>query len=155
MIFLFFASFLFGAAIAQDPVCLKMDFNREAVDSFDECYKLFLPKLSVKKYADHPELQPYRPTSRYFYSPTREGAACVESKANFKLDANSIIQAAVYFDYKDAGAWVSINVVNLDTNKDAHIWKYEQPAKWFMIEERVTAKVERAMVRNCVFCQLF
>lgn len=140
---------LMGIILAQQPVlpiCLKIDFNRERTDEFIECYAQFLAMLEVKKYDNHPEIEAYRPSSQFFYSPTAEGTACVESKANFQLDENSIIQAAVYVDFKDAGAYVSIIVVDLVKNKEAYIWTFSQPAKWLLVEKKITEKVSKAMV---------
>lgn len=134
-------------AVAQQPTCSKIDFNRATLSEFTECYQLFLPLLDVKKYAERPEIRPYRPTSLYYLSPSAEGLACLESKTNFQLDENSIVQAAIYVDFKDAGASLSINVIDLVQNVEAYVWKYERPTKWIFIEEKITKKLPRALVR--------
>lgn len=73
----------------------------------------------------------------------------MESEANFRLDEHSIIQAAIYVDYEDSGAFVTIIVVDLVENDEAYSWKYEQPAGWFMVEEKITKKLDQAMV--CIY----
>lgn len=135
-------------ALAQQiKTCSKVDFNREIVNEFSECFEQFLPVLGVKRYSDHSEIRPYRVASQFFLSPSNEGLACVESKDYFQLDENSIIQAAIHVDYKDAGAYVSIIVIDLMQNQEAYVWKYEQKAKWFMVEEKIAKKLPRALVR--------
>lgn len=133
----------------QLPVCAKIDFNRSNITQFRSCYEQYLPVLGSKEYVQHPEIRPYRNTSRFFLSPKIEGASCVESEANFRLDEHSIIQAAIYVDYEDSGAFVTIIVVDLVENDEAYSWKYEQPAGWFMVEEKITKKLDQAMV--CIY----
>lgn len=144
LIFLWLTAFT--ATGQKLPICAKIDFNRSNITQFRTCYEQYLPVLGAKEYSRHPEIQPYRNTSRYFLSPQIEGASCVESEDNFRLDENSIIQAAIHIDYADAGAFVTIIIVDLVTNDEAYMWRYEQAAKWFLVEERITKKLERAMV---------
>lgn len=143
-------SFLFcllHSAIGQSSkICSKIDFNRAVVNDFRECYQQFLPVLRIKKYADETGLQSYRPGTEFFLSPFVEGYSCVESVSVFQLDENSVIQAAVYLSFVDAGAFVRLIVVDLQENKEAISWRYEESADWFMVAEKVGMKINRAMV---------
>lgn len=127
-------------------ICSKIDFNRPAISDFRECYQQFLPVLKIKKYAEETEINPYRISSEFFLSPFVEGYSCVESVSVFQLNENSVIQAAVYLSFVDAGAFVRLIVVDLEQNKEALSWRYETSGDWFMVEQKINVKINRAMV---------
>lgn len=134
-------------AIGQtSKICSKIDFNRAVVSDFRECFQQFLPVLRIKKYSEETELQSYRPGTEFFLSPFVEGYSCVESVSVFQLDENSVIQAAVFLSFVDAGAFVRLIVVDLEENREALSWRYEKSTDWFMVEEKVGRKINRAMV---------
>lgn len=147
-IFLLIISFiLFEIVTGQSKVCSKIDFNRAAVNEFRECYQQFLPVLKTHKYSEQTAVTPYRWGTEFFLSPTVEGSSCLESVPVFKLDENSVIQAAIHLSFVDEGAFISIVVVDLIANNEAYTWKYQKSHKWFMVEEKITKKVPQAMVR--------
>lgn len=135
-------------SIQSVKICSKIDFNRASVVDFRECYQQFLPMLQIKKYANETNVRPFRPESKYFLTPFIEGYSCLESVSEFALNENSIIQAAIHLSYVDAGAFVRLIVVDLNENKEAIFWEYNKSKKWFMIEEKITMKIPRAMVRT-------
>lgn len=137
---------LLQSSAGQSKVCSKIDFNRAVINEFRECYQQFLPVLKTQKYSDQTAVTPYRPGTEFFLSPSVEGYSCLESVPVFKLDENSVIQAAIHVDFVDEGAFVSIVVVDLTANNEAYSWKYQKSHKWFMVEEKITKKVPQAMV---------
>lgn len=145
-------SVLLSSGRAQRTYCSKIDFNRPEVSGFRECTDRFLPMFHVKRYRDTPDVPPYRPTSEYYISNHIEGFSCTESEANFYLNKNSYIMAAIYLHFATPGASIQVNVVDADTRRTVYRWKSETSNGWFLLNKAISGSIKNAKVSKRTSC---
>lgn len=128
-----------------NPFCAKIDFNHSTVRGFHECK--YIKILKPKRYQDTPDVPPYRSSSKFYLSNELEGLSCAESTPHFQLNNNTLIEAAIYLKYFTPGAFVEINIKDLDKKKNLHQWKIETSGEWNVMRKRTRGTVKNAQVQ--------
>lgn len=130
---------------AQNRRCRKVDFNRptSVVDEFDECAGASV--LKINSYAAT-TIEPFRPTSDFHLSATDQGVSCLQSTSIFTLDDNSEIRTAIFLRWETVGAWVQVQIFDLDGEVIDVVAQSEESNRWMAFYGKVNRSIENAQV---------
>lgn len=132
-------------ALAQ-TFCAKYDFNRTTNPEFRVCSGRNLEGFVNQDYASHPEIRPYRPTSRYFLTNSFVQAfLCIESSAIFSFKQNTTVDAAIFL--KSIGnSFLQIDIYDADRNFLVHSFRSDGTVGWTILHGIIRNNIPRGRV---------
>lgn len=146
LVFIAFCACFEGSHAEQ--FCIKLDFNQTVAPGITQCKQEALPTYSIKRYADVPQIRPFRPNAKYFLTNYLEGSGCAETIGRFHLNPASTIEAAVFLWQQFRGAYVEMLVVDADRNVPIYSWKNETSKGWIKITLKIAQEIKNAMVNS-------
>lgn len=132
---------------AQNIRCQKVDFNRPTsiVEEFGQCPGQSVNVLKINSYSAT-SIEPFRPTSEFHLSATDEGLSCLQSTSTFTLDVHSEIRTAIFLSWETLGAWVRIQIFDLDGEQIDVVAEQEESDRWIAFSGKVNRSIENAQV---------
>lgn len=116
--------FMYLCIANAQKYCAKIDFNRQIIPEFRECFGKPYPVLTAKEYRNNPEIRPYRSTSRYFLGTEFDLYSCLESTSNISMNGMTRIEAPIYSKlFSDA--FIEITVYDANRNMRMDFWRID------------------------------
>lgn len=143
--------------IVCDPIlaqnfCAKYDFNRTVNIEFSLCSGKNTDGFVNQNYASHPELHPYRASSRYFLTNSYVNVfLCIQSNTIFRFNHNTTIDAIIFL--KSVGdSFIRIDVYDAD-RKDFMVESFRSDGTngWQNLHGIIQHDIQHARVNSLIF----
>lgn len=124
--------------------CAKIDFNRTIFPEFRECQGNF-QKFVIREYGMGKDVKPYRTDSKYFLTNDLDKYSCAESNIRLSINPSTTIEAAIYLK-SAGGAFVEINIYDVDRNARVDTLRNEGTSGWFILKKNMETTIPNARV---------